>query len=110
MSRHGKQHKAAAHRITVAALVVRAVAILLVVVFAAAALHEVLFALLGHEHEHDHATCPFCLLIHMPALFCLSAFLLAAFFIGRALHIPMQEAPVIRRFVQQPDPRAPPLL
>ena len=91
------------------AMLLRVVAVVLVALFMAAVLHELLLVLLGHEHDHDHANCPFCLLIYTPLLLGLSAASLAWLFSGRAGPIPVCEVPISRRFALKSEPRAPPL-
>jgi len=87
----------------------RAVAVLLVALFVFAALHEVVYVLLGHEHEHDHETFPFCLLIHTPVLLGLCAVLIIRLFLRRATPLAPHDVPATRLFALRPDPRAPPL-
>ena len=88
----------------------RAIVVLLVVLFTAAALHELIFLALGDEHEHDHESCPFCQIVHTPVLLGLCAVLTVWFSCGRVFLLPALESPVSCRFALQPDPRAPPLL
>ena len=90
-------------------LFVRTVAVVLVALFAAAALHEFVYVLLENEHHHDHETCPFCALIHTPILVGLCALALAWRISSRANSILPCEAPPTERFVLQAGPRAPPL-
>ena len=89
--------------------VYRAVAVLLAVLFAAAALHELFFVLSGHENEHDHETCPFCLLMHTPVLVGVCAVLLVRVPIGHSSPGYDIDAPVTRFVALPAGPRAPPL-
>ena len=91
-------------------MLLRAVAILLVALFAAAALHELVLVALGLEHAHDHETCPFCVLIHTPILAGFCTILILRFFSRRTPPLPAYSAPATRRFALQPDLRAPPSL
>ena len=91
-----------------AAFVLEVVALLLVAVFAAAVLHELLFVLLGHDHDRD--ACPLCLLIRTPVLLGACVLLGARFVPGRSVLLPCQEVLSTRSYAVQADPRAPPLL
>lgn len=90
------------------AMLLRVVALLLVALFTAAALHELFYALLGHEHEHDHSSCPFCILVKIPFLLGLGVCALVGLCLSQPAFVPPQEPLRIRRFILQPDPRAPP--
>ena len=110
MLKRKRQSVARARRLTNAqptAQSTRAVALLLVALFVAAASHELVFALYGHDHDCE--TCPFCILIHTPLLLALCAVALSVFLAERSSAISTREAPATRRLALQPDPRAPPL-
>ncbi len=88
----------------------RCVAILLVAVFAAAAMHELFFILLGHEHKHQHETCPFCQFLQLPVFLYLFLVALARYYPGRCCPIPSCETPLFRCFVFRIKLRGPPSL
>ncbi len=91
------------------ALFIRVVAVLLVAFFAAAALHELVYALLGHAHDHDHAACLLCMLVHTPVLLRLCGMVLALLLLCGSTPLPACGPPPARHFTLQPDPRAPPV-
>lgn len=87
----------------------RAVVVLLVALFAVAALHELIFVVLGHESGHHHETCPLCHFIHTPVLISLCVVLVARFFTGRVVLPQLGDAPATQWIALPPASRAPPL-